>query len=257
MTDDDVARGPGVIVGKLGVAMRVVTWNVEWAAPRSRRAAEILSRIERLGPEVVCLTETGDALLSDAGCRISSQPDYGYAITAGRRKVMLWSREPWERVDDVGLASMPPGRFVSGVTKTSIGEVTVVGVCIPWSGSRTEPWRGQERRGRWEDHERYLAGLAEVLARIPVERRIIAGDFNQTVGFGSRAPQRLGTALLGALRGMTIATSDVVFDGRRSIDHIALSADLMAGSTDVVSNAHGATRLSDHFGVVVDVVRRA
>lgn len=238
------------------MAMRVLTWNVEWAAPDTRRAAEILSRIEQIGPEVVCLSETNDALLSDAGHRISSQPDYGYTIRAGRRKVVLWSREPWERVDDVGLDSMPPGRFVSGVTQTSIGEVTVVAVCIPWFGSRTEPGRGQERRERWEDHERYLAGLAEVLARIPMERRIVTGDFNQVIGMGSRAPQRLRSALLGALGGMTIATSDVVSDGRRSIDHIALSADLMAGSTGAVSNVHGEKRLSDHFGVVVDVVAR-
>ena len=239
------------------MALRVLTWNVEWAAPGSGRAAEILSRIERLEPEVVCLTETSDALLSNAGHRISSQSDYGYTIRAGRRKVMLWSREPWGLVDDVGLDWMPPGRFVSGVTLTSIGEVTVVGVCIPWYGSRTEPGRGQERKARWEDHEQYLAGLAEVLARIPKERLIVAGDFNQIVGLGSRAPRRLRSALLGALEGMTIATSDVVFDGRRSIDHIALSADLMARPAGAVSNAHGEKRLSDHFGIVVDMVRRA
>ena len=41
--------------------------------------------------------------------------------------------------DDVGHASLPPGRFVSGVTQTSVGEVTVIGVCIPYSGSRVGP----------------------------------------------------------------------------------------------------------------------
>ena len=65
------------------------------------------------------------------------------------RTLLLWSREPWDAVDDVGLDSMQPRRFASVVTKTSIGEVTVVGVCVPWfgSGSRTGPGRGQERRG--------------------------------------------------------------------------------------------------------------
>ena len=33
---------------------------------------------------------------------------------------MLWSREPWERVDDLGHSSMPPGRFMSGVTRTPV-----------------------------------------------------------------------------------------------------------------------------------------
>ena len=58
---------------------------------------------------------------------------------------MLWSREPWNQVDDNGNDSMPPGRFVSGVTQTSVGEVTVIGICIPWFGSRTEANRKVER----------------------------------------------------------------------------------------------------------------
>ena len=61
----------------------------------------------------------------------------------GRRKVLRWSRAPWENVDDVGNESLPPGRFVSGVTQTGVGEVTIIGVClslIPLAGgSMLEP----------------------------------------------------------------------------------------------------------------------
>ena len=121
------------------MSLSVLTWNVEWATLGSPRTAEILRRIEHHSPEVVCLTETNDELLSQTGHCIVSRPDYGYPIKAGRRKVMLWSREPWEQVDDLGVDSMPPGRFVSGVTRTSLGEIRVVGVCIPWFGSRIEP----------------------------------------------------------------------------------------------------------------------
>ena len=63
---------------------------------------------------------------------------------------------------------MPPGRFVFGVTQTSLGGVAVIGICIPWFGSRTEARRKLERRVPWEDHEQYLAGLAEVLGRAGV-----------------------------------------------------------------------------------------
>ena len=52
--------------------------------------------------------------------------------------------QPWERVDDLGVDSLPPGRFVSGVTRTSLGELTVVGVCIPWFGGAE---RGAARSG--------------------------------------------------------------------------------------------------------------
>ena len=67
-----------------------------------------------------------------------------------RRKVLLWSREPWNQIDDMGTDSMPPGRFVLGVTQTSVSEVAVIGICIPWFGSRTEASRKVERgrRGR-------------------------------------------------------------------------------------------------------------
>ena len=126
------------------MSLSVLTWNVQWATPNSWRSSEILSRIDRYIPEVICLTETHEGLLSQHGHTISSQPDYGYKITQGRRKDILWSREPWVQVDDLGIEPMPLGRFVSGVTQTSLGEVTVIGVCIPWFGSRTEARRRLE-----------------------------------------------------------------------------------------------------------------
>ena len=239
------------------MSLNLVTWNVAWATPRSRRSTIILTRIDRAHPELVCLTETHIGLLSQQGHTICSQPDYGYPIREGRRKVMLWSREPWEQVDDAGHHSMPPGRFVSGVTQTSLGHVTVVGVCIPWFRSRSEARRGSERRDPWEDHAQYLAGLADVLGRAPTERLIVMGDFNQIVGPGSRAPLELRSALQQAFPpGMRIATSDLAFEGRRSIDHVALSDDLAVESLDVITNMHDGSRLSDHFGIVAELSAR-
>ena len=236
------------------MSLSLVNWNVEWSTPTSWRTTEILSRIDRHAPEVVCLTETHDRLLSQQGHKICSQPDYGYTIKEGRRKVMLWSRQPWEQADDVGVALMPPGRFVSGVTQTSVGKVTVLGICIPWFGSRTEAKRKLERKMPWEDHQRYLVGLTEVLGRESVKRLIVMGDFNQIIGPGSRARPELRLALQGAFpAGMTIATSALTFQRRRCIDHIALSEDLETQSVGVISNIYGGKKLSDHFGVVADV----
>ncbi len=146
---------------------------------------------------------------------------------------------------------MPPGRFVSGVTQTAVGEVTVIGVCIPWFGSRTEARRKLERKLQWEDHEQYLAGLAEVLKQGSEKRLIVMGDFNQISGPGSRPRQELRLALQAAFPPrITIATSALSFQGRRSIDHIALSEDLTCESLGVISNIYGERKLSDHFGVV-------
>ena len=149
---------------------------------------------------------------------------------------------------------MPTGRFVSGVTQTSVGEVAVIGVCIPWSGSRTEARRGNERRRRWQDHEQYLAGLTEVLERVEAKRLIVMGDFNQVIGPGGRARRELRLALQEAFApNLRIVTSDLVFQGRKSIDHIALSADWAVDSVDAISNVHDDRKLSDHFGVAADV----
>ena len=149
---------------------------------------------------------------------------------------------------------MPPGRFVSGVTQTSVGEVAVIGICIPWFGSRTEARRGSERRLRWQDHEEYLVGLTEILERVDAKRLIVMGDFNQRIGQGSRAPRALRLALQEAFEpNLRIVTSNLVFQGRKSIDHIALSADWAVDSLATISNVHEDRKLSDHFGVAADV----
>ena len=236
------------------MTLSIVNWNVRWATPKARRTAEILSRVDRHDPEIVCLTETHDELLSQGGHAICSQADYGYGIQKNRRKVLLWSKEPWHRVDDLGVDSLPSGRFVSGVTQTSVGEVAVIGICIPWFGSRSEARRGEERRRRWEDHEEYLAGLSEVLERVAARQLIVMGDFNQAIGQGSRAPRALQQALREAFDpNLRIVTADLVFQGRKCIDHIALSADWAVDSEDAISNVHEGRKLSDHFGVTAEL----
>ena len=236
------------------MSLRIVNWNVEFATPRSWRTPEILGRIDRHGPEIVCLTETHDELLGQGGYAICSRAEYGYGLKKNRRKVLLWSKETWRQVDDLGIESLPPGRFVSGITQTSVGEVAVIGICIPWFGSRTEARRGAERRRRWEDHEESLAGLTDVLGSAQSERLIVMGDFNQAIGQGSRAPRALRLALQEAFDPqLRIVTSDLAFQGRKSIDHIALSADWAVDSVDAISNFHEGRKLSDHFGIAAEL----
>ncbi len=236
------------------MSLSIVNWNVEFATPRSWRTPEILGRIDRHDPEIVCLTETHDELLGQGGHAICSRADYGYGLQKNRRKVLLWSREPWRQVDDLGMDSLPPGRFVSGVTQTSVGEVVVIGICIPWFGSRTEARRGSERRLQWQDHEEYLVGLTKILERVDGKRLIVMGDFNQRIGQGSRAPRALRSALQEAFEpNLRIVTADLAFQGRKSIDHMALSADWAVDSVDAISNIHDGRKLSDHFGVAAEV----
>ena len=140
---------------------------------------------------------------------------------------------------------------MSGVTRTGVGEVTVIGVCIPWSRSRVGPrWN----RKMWQDHEEYLDGLAGLLKRAPRAGLVVVGDFNQRIGQRSPTPLRLRAALQSALGpNLSIATAGLGFQRRRTIDHIALSQDLAAESLGVISNVHQDGNLSDHFGVVADL----
>ena len=240
------------------VSLSIVTWNTEWAAPRSEKTPEILRRIDEHAPDIVCLTEAHESLLAAAGHTVAAQSDYGYAAPPSRRKALLWSREPWERVDDVGAAALPPGRFIAGVTRTPLGEITVVGVCIPWRGSRTEAYRGEARKARWEDHETYLRVLPHILKALPARRLIVMGDFNQVIGPASHAPHHLQAALRDAFPpNMTIVTAGTAFQGRKTIDHVALSEDLRAESVAAISNRDGEQTLSDHFGIAARVSLRS
>ena len=170
----------------------------------------------------------------------------------GGRKVLLWSRTPWSDVDALGSESLPPGRYVSGITHISVGELMVIGVCIAWSGSRVR-WTGPRHR-MWADHEEYLKGISDILQKLPSQRVIIVGDFNQRFGEGGALPKGLRSALLEAVpASMTIATAGVGFRGRRTIDHIALSSYLAVESLSAISNISGEKRLSNHFGVVASV----
>ena len=83
---------------------------------RSERSPEILRRIESHDPEVICLTETDSKrLLSarDAATRSGRNPTWGPVIQ-GRRKVLLWSRQPWRTSIGLATQAMPPGRFIPG-----------------------------------------------------------------------------------------------------------------------------------------------
>jgi len=101
--------------------------------------------------------------VDDQGHLIVLGADYGYAAPPGRRKVMLWSRTPWEAVDALGDVALPTGRYVAGRTQTPAGPLNVVGVCIPWA--RAHVSTGRRNRRPWEDHLADLAALEQPLKR--------------------------------------------------------------------------------------------
>lgn len=234
--------------------MKLVNWNVEWANPQSLKTPEILNRIKQHTPEIICLTETHPDLLNDIGGHtISAQADYGYKTSKGR-KVLLWSTKPWQEIDDLGSNKLPPGRFISGVTQTSFGQVAIIGICIPWFGSRTGV-NSLKKCERFEDHAEFLAELKLILEeKIKMYKKlIVVGDFNQRIS-GKYVPKYLHSALIEALSpSLTIISGELVCRDRESIDHIAITSNLATNSVKAIDNLHNEKKLSDHFGVAANL----
>jgi endonuclease/exonuclease/phosphatase family metal-dependent hydrolase len=232
--------------------LTVATFNCEWRPSASQDASVIREQLLALRPDIICLTEAYRDFFRDLGHVIEADADYGYPMLAGRRKVLLWSREPWRHVDSIGDPGLPPGRFVAGTTATALGDVSVAGVCIPWSKAHVAT--GRRDRTTWEDHLAFLGGLAAWLPAAPV-RTIVMGDFNQRVPQRYQ-PQHVMDALQRALlKRIEIATAgDIPGIGKQAIDHICFSPDLKVCSTRGVSNVGPDQRLvSDHFGVCVEL----
>ena len=241
--------------------MKVVNWNVQWATPGAARSPEILSRIQHQDPEVICLTEAHGHLLDALnGYTICCKPLAGPGDNLNRRKVLLWSKHEWLDIDDCGDERLPKGRYIAGSTQTSIGQLAVIGVCIPYHNANVNV--GAKNKAPWEDHSAYLSGLASILTRKASGLLIVMGDFNQQLGQRRRPyppvshPVRaelLETMAAAGSSGLAIATAGLGLRGRRAIDHIAISGELSAVSLTTIDNMDGDRRLSDHFGVVAEL----
>lgn len=229
--------------------LRIVTWNVEWAEPATERGQIIMQVIESLNADVLVLTEGRADLLPSGGFVIDGGSDWGYEVQdPHRRKVIMWSRNRWIS-ESGGSEAMPPGRFVSGRTMTPIGNLTVFGVCIPWRDAHVRT--GQKNRTVWEDHLTYLHHLGPLIDQVG-DSLVIAGDFNQRIPRG-RAPHHVFESLTVTIKHLVVATDCVPDDPL--IDHVVHSPDLKASSLEIIPFSRDRLRLTDHRGVLVDIVR--
>jgi endonuclease/exonuclease/phosphatase family metal-dependent hydrolase len=177
--------------------------------------------------------------------------DWGYPLPSpGRRKVALWSSEPWTAVAHYEHDDLPGGRAVAATTSTAIGPLRVVGVCIPWRDAHVTT--GRRDRSPWEDHAAFLRHLPRMLEWAD-EPLILAGDFNQRIP-RVRQPVALADALARALRGLSIPTAGSTALGHL-IDHVALGSGLAASSVELLPDRSAHGPLSDHVGAVVSAVR--
>ena len=233
--------------------VNISVFNCEWRRSTSADAAVIRERVLRPETDVICLTEAYGDFFGDDGFTIECVPDYGYPIIEGRRKVMLWSRNPWTFVDNVVDQRLPSGRIVVGKTTTPIGDITVMGVCVPWANAHVRT--GRRDRTPWEDHITYLHALGETVSGLP-GTSVILGDFNQRIPQKYQTKQAYHALEEAILSKMDIATAGRISPiGKQSIDHICLGRDLACEEVQGLSNISTTGRqVSDHFGVKVTLI---
>lgn len=237
-------------------ACRVVVWNIEWRRRDGVAGQELRRRIDLEDADIICITEGHEDFLPSDGNIITSAIDYGYPIKAGRRKVLLWSRRAWREIDELGDELLPPGRFIAGTTNSPLGDVRVVGVCIPWSAAHVAS--GRRDRKRWEDHVAFLKGLRRIGERDSFPpQTIVVGDYNQTIPRTTAPLEVYGTLMSALQTRLCVATSGKLpAVDRRAIDHLAHTKDLEAVAVRGLCNkGTDGLQLSDHFGLSVDLTK--
>ena len=232
--------------------VRIGTWNVGWAVADSERGTRVADALKAPDCDIVCVTEGCADILPPDGHTVDAGPDWGYGHEEARRKVLVWSRQPWAAVD-IGISSaLPAGRLVSGITLTALGPLTVVGVCIPWRDAHVRS--GRKDRSQWQEHEAWLAGFESLPYRHAKKRTVVLGDFNQRVPRRSQ-PKGVHAALLHAFEGFSFATAGNL-DGApgRALDHIVHTPDMVpSGGIGLWPRQDRRDRrLSGHFGVLGD-----
>ena len=183
--------------------VRIGTWNTELAKPGFVKGERIRPILAAPDCDVLCVTEGHPDIFPDGGYTVEGDDDPCYPLEEGQKKVLLWSKEPWECVE-LGPREMPEGRFVTGITKTPIGSLTVVGVCIPWHFAHVST--GRKNRRPWDVHLDWLSAFRRTAHATASRRTVVLGDFNQWIPRGTWPPKRVSAALRQAFKGLHIST---------------------------------------------------
>ena len=204
--------------------LKISCWNSDWATPSSKRGKFFSDKFDS---DIICLTEGYETLLPQDGYIISSNEDYGYKIQKGRRKVILWSKNKWTEVNQIGSKEIPTGRFISGVT----GGIRIIGICIPWRFAHVST--GRKDRKPWEDHLSFIQNLS-----FSNEKTIILGDFNQNIPKKNQ-PEIVFSSLKNMIDGFNLLTANM------GLLHIVSSTDLDVENIQRIATENN----SDHDGI--------
>lgn len=233
---------------------RIACWNLDWLNLTSPRNADVACFLQDLRFDVLILSETLSR--NNLGCHIADGGDHwGYRSKPGRRKIAILSKNEWR---DVWIEkSLRPllGRYVSGTTSTSLGDLRVIGACIPWDMCHVST--GARDCSPWQE---MLAFLVELAERIEQERAhglplILAGDFNLAVPQkhprNRQAYGQLIDLLAAARLRLFTEGARCASEEDRLLNHVA--SNLATGAVEHVwSGIMEGRKISDHCGALVE-----
>lgn len=221
----------------------MATWNIGWAPTTGKRGPLVQAKLREVDADLLVVTEGQRGLLPEGGHVVDAGDDWGYDVPADRRKTILWSHWPLTdvvRFDD----GAGKGRIVAARTGSPIGEIQVLGVCIPWTSAHVTT--GRRDATNWSEHLECCDQIEELAASFdPGIPTIVAGDFNQRIP-RQRQPLRVAQRLSQVMSRWTVHTAGETEHGPQ-IDHIA-STLACAGVVTWAARADDVA-LSDHSGV--------
>ena len=223
----------------------ILTWNLERKKINSPYGKIAIDHLFEQSPDVMAISETWTDFPTHNGFTIHAQHPKGHHA-ADERKILIWSKNPWTEVDDLGDKGLPIGRFISGVTKTPIGEIRVIGVCIPYH--MADVVYGTKDKKPWEQHITFLKILPSILKSYsrPV---LIAGDFNQRIPRVRYGNKIAAEEIDKAFKDYNLVTKGIIGNlSRAGIDHIAIDENLKTEKVWGWPNVIDEKRLSDYDG---------
>lgn len=238
--------------------MRIATWNVEYAL---KGRLDALRRVlfENYA-DIWILTETHDDL-NPLGCTFGVHSNYRPTnhsrIRPGSRWVSIWSRYPV--ISQIRLPNADSER--SCVALLDVGKnlnLIVYGTVLPWWGDRGI--------FDWSEHHRVVTEQSsewlELRKQNPNAAICVAGDYNTDMGTGRYYSGTAGVAKLRAALAdcaLFCATEPtrlpVGLLPRPAIDHISLPIPWKDMTSVVAAWPANKKTLSDHSGLVVEVLQ--
>ncbi|MEP1209596.1 MAG: endonuclease/exonuclease/phosphatase family protein [Rhizobiaceae bacterium] len=232
--------------------MRIINWNIQRHAPGTWQAKSIMSEIEDLEPDLVCLTEAWEASADELnGFTVSSRGIAWSKQESAERKVLIWSKSPLTLCNSTGsMADLGGALEVRTVLANT--QIRVLGLCIPYH--MASPIGAEIKRKPWLQHNEFVDQLANFTKQLdPNVPTIVVGDFNRRIP-STWGPKKSLEKLLSALENFRLVTAGPIPGlGRNTVDHIALSKGLTDSNVQGLSefDSRGRPR-SDHFGTLVD-----